>query len=275
LEGIIIVNNPKEEESLFIMPKKAEGVKKATGKKGGKPTNPLFEKRPKNFGIGGDLQPRRDLSRFVRWPRYIKLQRQKRVLMQRLKVPPTINQFSKTVDKTSATQLFKLLNKYRPETNIQKRKRLVEAAQAKKEKKDTAPSKAPTAVKYGINQVTTLVEQKQAKLVVIAHDVDPIELVVWLPTLCRKRDVPYCIVKGKSRLGSLVHKKTTSVVALTNVNKEDTKDLSSLSGLFIESYNKNADMRRTWGGGKLGVKSLAGIRKKEKAIAKEQALLKK
>ncbi len=77
-----------------------------------------------------------------------------------------------------ATQLFKLLNKYRPETNIQKRKRLVEAAQAKKEKKDTAPSKAPAAVKYGINQVTTLVEQKQAKLVIIAHDVDPIE--VWL-----------------------------------------------------------------------------------------------
>lgn len=29
----------------------------------------------------------------------------------------------------------------------------------------------------------------------IAHDVDPIELVVWLPALCRKMNVPYCIVK--------------------------------------------------------------------------------
>jgi large subunit ribosomal protein L7Ae len=38
---------------------------------------------------------------------------------------------------------------------------------------------------------------------VIAHDVDPIELVVWLPALCRKMEVPYCIVKGKARLGSV------------------------------------------------------------------------
>ena len=35
----------------------------------------------------------------------------------------------------------------------------------------------------------------------IAHDVNPIELVVWLPALCRKMGVPYCIIKGKVRLG--------------------------------------------------------------------------
>lgn len=38
---------------------------------------------------------------------------------------------------------------------------------------------------------------------VIAHDVDPIELVVWLPALCRKMEIPYAIVKGKSRLGAV------------------------------------------------------------------------
>merc|ERR1712198_68919 len=36
--------------------------------------NPLFEKRTRNFGIGQDIQPTRDLSRFVRWPKYIRLQ---------------------------------------------------------------------------------------------------------------------------------------------------------------------------------------------------------
>jgi large subunit ribosomal protein L7Ae len=46
-------------------------------------------------------------------------------------------------------------------------------------------------------------EQGKAQLVVIAHDVDPIELVVWLPALCRKMGVPYAIVKGKSRLGAV------------------------------------------------------------------------
>lgn len=45
--------------------------------------------------------------------------------------------------------------------------------------------------------------QTKAQLVVIAHDVDPIELVVWLPALCRKMEIPYCIVKGKARLGAV------------------------------------------------------------------------
>lgn len=47
--------------------------------------------------------------------------------------------------------------------------------------------------------------QGKAQLVVIAHDVDPIELVVWLPALCRKMEVPYCIVKGKARLGTVIY----------------------------------------------------------------------
>merc|ERR1719245_1386177 len=62
---------------------------------------------------------------------------------------------------------------------------------------------------------------KKAQLVVIAHDVDPIEIVLFMPTLCRRMGVPYCIVKGKSRLGRLVGLKNCSCVALTNVNAED------------------------------------------------------
>ena len=38
-------------------------------------------------------------------------------------------------------------------------------------------------------------ESGKAQLVIIAHDVDPLELVVWLPALCRKMGVPYAIVK--------------------------------------------------------------------------------
>lgn len=55
--------------------------------------------------------------------------------------------------------------------------------------------KKPLVVKFGLNHITTLVESGKAQLVVIAHDVDPIELVVWLPALCKKMGVPYCIVK--------------------------------------------------------------------------------
>jgi len=108
--------------------KTADATQKKGAKKGIKTKTlkeikklPVFDKRPRNYGIGGDIQPKRDLSRFVKWPRYVRVQRQRRILSQRLKVPPTINQFSKTVDKATAVQLFKFLNKYRPETKKAKK----------------------------------------------------------------------------------------------------------------------------------------------------------
>lgn len=45
------------------------------------------------------MQPKRNLSRYVRWPKYIRLQRQRQVLYERLKVPPAINQFRFALDK--------------------------------------------------------------------------------------------------------------------------------------------------------------------------------
>merc|ERR1712133_180572 len=168
--------------------------------------NPLFEKRPRNFGIGQDIQPKRDLSRFVKWPKYIRLQRQKSVLQKRLKVPPTINQFSLALDKQTATVLFNLLDKYRPETKQAKRARMKQRAKAKAEGKEEKPTKRAHVVRQGISTVTSLVEQKKASLVVIAHDVEPLELVLFLPTLCKKMGVPYCIMKGKARIGRVVHR---------------------------------------------------------------------
>jgi len=49
----------------------------------------------------------------VKWPKYVRIQRQRRVLNQRLKVPPALNRFTKTLDKNTAQTLFKLLLKYR------------------------------------------------------------------------------------------------------------------------------------------------------------------
>ena len=65
-------------------------------------------------------------------------------------------------------------------------------------------------------------------MVVIAHDVDPIELVVYLPALCRKMGVPYVIIKGKARLGTVVHKKTAAVLTVQDVKSEDQRELSTI-----------------------------------------------
>merc|ERR1712166_650534 len=232
--------------------------------------NSLFEKAPKGFRIGGDIQPKRDLNRFIRWPKYVTLQRKKRVMLIRLKVPPTLNQFNNAIDKNQATHLLKLLKKYQPETREAKKNRLMEMAQQKKAGQEVK-TKKPQVIKYGLNHVTTLIENKVAKLVIIAHDVDPIELVCWLPALCRKKEVPYCIIKGKGRLGQLVHKKSASCVAITGVQNEDKKDLDTLASNFKAQFNDNSDVRRKWGGGIMGIKSQHVMQRREKAIQAEQA----
>merc|ERR1739838_956774 len=108
----------------------------------GKKANPLFEKRPRNFRIGNNIQPKRNLTRLVRWPKYITFQRQKRILFSRIKVPPIIAQFSHTLDKNQTRVLFRLLEKSRP-----------------------------FHLKYGLNHVTKLIEERKAKVVAIANNV--------------------------------------------------------------------------------------------------------
>lgn len=98
------------------------------------------------------------------------------------------------------------------------------------------------------------------------------QLVLWLPAVCRKMDIPYCIVKSKSRLGALVHKKTATAVALTSVRPEDRHEFSQLVTSIRQQYNENAkQIERTWGGGIMGVKSQAKKAVLERAIAKEAA----
>lgn len=190
--------------------------------------------------------------------------------------------------------MFKLLDKYRPETKQAKKQRLRARAQARASGKADAPTKRPNVVRQGVNTVTSLVEQKKAQLVVIASDVDPIEvstvfvfhttysvetdeqcirysekkcghnielfntdlvawkvnysavisiilknmfvlqLVIFLPSLCRKMGVPYCIVKNKARLGRLVRRKTCTCVAITQVLKSFVLKFFTIVLIYFE-----------------------------------------
>uniref|UniRef100_A0A182SRG7 60S ribosomal protein L7a n=1 Tax=Anopheles maculatus TaxID=74869 RepID=A0A182SRG7_9DIPT len=157
-----------------------------------------------------------------------------------------------------------------PENPIARVQRLKAKAEAKAAGKDEAPSKRANQVRQGINTVVKMVEQKKAQLVVIAHDVDPIELVVYLPALCRKMGVPYCIIKGKSRLGTLVYRKTCTCIALTQVENADKPNLAKLVETLKANFNDRFDdIRRHWGGGLLGPKSMARLAKIEKAKKRE------
>merc|ERR1719229_759053 len=85
------------------------------------------------------------------------------------------------------------------------------------------------------------------------------------------RDVPYCVIKGKSRLGQLVHQKTSAVIAFTSVRQEDKGELDTLANTFKAQFNDNAELRRRWGGGINGIKSQHVMARREKAIQLEQA----
>ncbi|KPP67664.1 ribosomal protein L7a-like [Scleropages formosus] len=139
---------------------------------------------------GQDIQPKRDLTRFVKWPRYIRLQRQRSILYKHLKVPPSINQFNQTLDRQT---------------------------EQKAADKGDVPTERPPVLRAGL--VTPL-------------------LVVFLPSLCHKMGVPYGIVKGKARLGCLVHRKTCASVDFTQIAFEDKGALAKLVESIETNYNE-------------------------------------
>jgi len=100
----------------------------------------------------------------------------------------------------------------------------------------------------------------------------PSQIVIWLPALCRKMDVPYCIVKGKARLGQVVHKKTATVLAFTDVKKEDQSSFNKLTESIRNNFNERADtFRKTWGGGIMGSKTIHKVAIYEKNRLRELA----
>ncbi|MCL2867905.1 MAG: 50S ribosomal protein L7Ae [Candidatus Bathyarchaeota archaeon] len=60
------------------------------------------------------------------------------------------------------------------------------------------------SIRKGTNEATKAVERSIAKLVVIAEDVDPPEVIAHLPLLCDERKIPYVFVPTKEALGKAI-----------------------------------------------------------------------
>ncbi len=56
-------------------------------------------------------------------------------------------------------------------------------------------------IRKGTNETTKAVERGIAKLVLIAEDVEPPQVVAHLPMLCEERKIPYIFVPTKLELG--------------------------------------------------------------------------
>ncbi len=62
-------------------------------------------------------------------------------------------------------------------------------------------AKATGKIRIGTNEATKAAERGIAKLIVIAEDVQPKEVVMHLPPLCDEKKIPYAKVATKSDLG--------------------------------------------------------------------------
>jgi len=223
-----------------------------------------FCKPSRKIGRGAVMPKTRALGRLVRWPKYIQLQRQRKVLYQRLRIPPALNIFNAPAGRNRARAMIHLLSRYKPENRKEKKGRLQAAGKIQADKKPLLTEK-PILVKSGFNHVTDLIEAGRAKLVLIAHDVDPIELVLWMPTLCVKKNIPFAIIRGKSRLGTLVNKKTASCVALCDVRPEDQKKFEEITKDCSEQYNSRFNyLKRKVGPKILGIKTRHKIAKRRR-----------
>lgn len=85
--------------------------------------------------------------------------------------------------------------------------------------------------------------------------------------------VPYAIIKSKARLGALVHKKTATAVALTEVRPEHKQEFASLTQAIKANFNDKFDeTRKHWGGGIMGAKSQAKMAKRAALRSKDAEL---
>jgi large subunit ribosomal protein L7Ae len=87
-------------------------------------------------------------------------------------------------------------------------------------------------VRVGTNEVTKSSERSEAKLVVMAEDVDPAEILVHIPMLCEEKHIPYLYVPKKQRLGQVAGlAKSAASVAVVEPG-EGKALLEELSGSF-------------------------------------------
>lgn len=83
-------------------------------------------------------------------------------------------------------------------------------------------------IRIGINEVTKAVERQKAKLIVMAEDVDPQEIMLHIPILCDEKKIPYAYVKTKADLGKAAGLKVgTSSIAVADEGKA-RKDIEAL-----------------------------------------------
>ena len=90
-------------------------------------------------------------------------------------------------------------------------------------------------IKKGINEATKSIERGIARLVVVAEDVEPQEVIMYLPGLCDDKKAPYIFVKSKVDLGNAagIERPTAAVAVIVEGKAKELVDdlVEKINGL--------------------------------------------
>ena len=89
-------------------------------------------------------------------------------------------------------------------------------------------------VKKGTNEATKAIERGSSKLIVIAEDVEPPEVVAHLPILCEEQGAAFVFVPTKQELGNSLGIEITSAAAAIL----DAGDAQHIVDQIIETISK-------------------------------------
>jgi large subunit ribosomal protein L7Ae len=85
-------------------------------------------------------------------------------------------------------------------------------------------AKATGKIKKGTNEVTKCVEKGDAKLVAVAKDISPAEIIMHIPVICKEKGIPCAIVPSKEELGASAGL-PVSTASVAIVTEGDAKNL--------------------------------------------------
>lgn len=84
-------------------------------------------------------------------------------------------------------------------------------------------------IRKGMNEVTKAIERNLAKLVVMAEDVSPPEILFHVPLLCDEKKIPYAYLSTKKELGGAVRiNVSSSAIAIENVGSGNDNVLGGI-----------------------------------------------